>query len=90
MMKRLTVTAALAAMFFISPPGPMAGEEDFARHRDRHVADLQKKIECLKSATDWEEWEACHKAAERREKVRRLEELKEEQRRLQEELDRSE
>ncbi len=61
-------------------------DDDFVHHRDNLIADMEEKISCLKGTNNWDEWDQCHKEAEHRQKLNRLQELKEEQRQLEEEL----
>ena len=86
-MRLYTACLAVTGVFLFS--NPVLAEDDereFARHRDARVKMLENKISCLKRASNWEAWERCHHEAERDKKRRRLEQLKEEQRRLEEEL----
>jgi len=61
-------------------------DDDFISQRDKLVADIEEKISCLKGTNNWDEWGKCHQEADHREKLNRLQELKEEQRQLEEEL----
>ncbi len=67
-----------------------AGEDadEYYRHRDSYINDLKDHIACLKKTNNWNGWEVCHAQNERRQKERRLEELKKEQMELEKELNR--
>ena len=84
-MKRIMLAVSWAAMVG-GGPAVVAEDDDFPAHRDRFVRDMEDKFNCIRKANNWEDWERCHQAAERREKERRLEELAAEQRRIEEEL----
>ena len=84
MKNRFFIPATLLALLTVSPA--LSEGEDYPRHRDAHLQELRAKTDCLQKTSDWEGWERCQNQAERREKERRLEEPKEEQELLEEEL----
>ncbi|GEM_PF-3169160 len=88
MNKQSSLYLFLSAVFFMYINVAFAeSDDDFKMERDKHIVEMQEKISCLKGTQNWEEWEECHQQAERNEKRQRIEDLKEEQRRLEEELE---
>jgi len=50
---------------------------DYIEYRDKHIYELQERINCLKSSKDWDDWETCHEDAERMATMKHIEALKE-------------
>ena len=47
-------------------------DNDFIRHRDKLISDIEEKASCLRRTKNWHEWEQCHQEANHREKLNRL------------------
>ncbi len=91
MEKRFALSVLLTAVLFMFTQVSFAesdnDDDHFSKERDRLVAEMQDKMKCIKRSKNWDDVEDCHERAERMQKKRRLKELKEEQRRLEEELE---
>ena len=77
----------LFVLIIVTPP-IVAKDDDghFQSHKGRMVEGLEAKLSCFNAARNWEDMENCHHEAHLREKQDRLNELEEEQRRIQQEM----
>ena len=90
MLKKTAIAISVIGMLLLGSvswsENKEAEEREFQQHKQAWVQSMRQKISCIQGARNWDQWERCHHEAEAREKRRKLEHLKEEERRLKEEM----
>jgi len=83
------ITAGIISVAFSIMSSAWADKDhsgDYIEYRDKHIYELQERINCLKNSENWDDWETCHEDAERKATMKHIESLKDKIRMLEEGL----